>query len=249
MARAAQEVDRLAHLEDQLLGVAAGAVVEPRLVGRDGGQGDQAARDREAAGRDPVGQVDVDPREDGRQRAAHEEAQHHREEHHRVGGQERLAGEQGGDRRRLGGAEELAQGAEGEGDHEQVVDVAAEEGDQLGERDQGDDRRPAEVGPDHRPLAVVAVGEDAREGGQEERRQRVGEKGHGDRGVGAAEVVGEDDQREHHELVGRLGGELGEPDEAEVGPREDVSEPFSAFEAGQGLHARLQAYPRASKAR
>ena len=38
-----------------------------------------------------------------------------------------------------------------------------------------------------------------------------------------------------------LGKELGEPDEAEVGPRQDVSEPFSAFEVqAEGFHARLQ---------
>jgi hypothetical protein len=94
--------------------------------------------------------------------------------------------------------------------------VVAQGGHQAGERDEQDEGGADEVGDDHDPFAIVAVREDAGQRRDGHRRNRVGEQRDGDRRAAMGKPVGEDDQREHQELVGQLSRHLRVPDQLEI---------------------------------
>ena len=89
-------------------------------------------------------------------------------------------------------------------------------GNELAERDQQDQAAADGVGGEHQSLLVVPVGVHPGEWTEEDGGERVREKEGGAVGARPADAVGEDEQREHQELVGQLRGDLSRPDQAEV---------------------------------
>ena len=67
----------------------------------------------------------------------------------------------------------------------------------------------------------MAIRVDAGQRAEEDGGQGVGEEEYGPMQAGPADAVGEDQQGEHEELVGKLRGDLGQPDAPEVGGGDD----------------------------
>ena len=187
------------------------------------GREDEGGSDHEEHRGQPVGRVQVDARDDRRQRSADHERQDHRQQRHRVGGDERRARQDGRNHSRLCRPEQLADGGENESDHQQVDEVAAQLWDKGGQRYQRNGGGAAEVAPKHDPLAIHAVRDHSGDWCEQHGGHRVREQRDRDRRAAARDLVREDDQREKKELVSQLRRELREPDVPERGVAQDDS--------------------------
>ena len=176
----------------------AGVQIRPDRVDQPGGQ-------QEEGGGDPVGRVGPE-KADGESRERHgdEQRDDHRAGEHRGRRHQFLAPHDEGDGRRLGGGEDLTDRGEEKDDEEQMPGDMLEIGNELAERDQQDQAAADSVGGEHQSLLVVPVGVHPGEWTEEDGGERVREKEGGAVGTGAADAVGEDQQREHQELVGQL---------------------------------------------
>ena len=225
-ARSAQRVEPLLEVEDHH-SEAASALLDGRLGMafklRNLGGEDQARRDEEQHDRAPVGIVEVEPGDDGREDPTHHQGQHHREQRHRIRGDKHRARQNRRDDRCFRRPEQLAHRGKDECDQEQVEEVILDAWDHRCDGDRRDHRRAADVAPQHDLFAVDAVRDHARNRGQQHGGHRVREKGHRDRRAAVRDVVREDDQREKKELVGQLCRKLSEPYVAKRGVLEHAA--------------------------
>src|SRR5713226_6653932 len=164
------------------------------LKSGDVGGKDQRSGHREERRRHPVRRIEIDARQDRRQRAADDKGEHHGEQRHRVGGDQRRTRQDGRNHRCLRRREQLADRREDEGDEQQVKKVVPETGDEGGQRDKRDRSGPPEVGPHHDQLAVHPVRDHPRGRREHDSGHRVREQGDRHRCAAAGDLEREDDQ-------------------------------------------------------